>query len=80
MLFLEQPTTPQTLSGIYLFCKPCHPNELQKCWPQHSAGLGQELKQTGHPMYNSGLQLTVVTGMFLIQLEIKQLFPTSVSV
>lgn len=74
MLFPEQPTIPQRFSEIYLFCKPCHLNKLlQKCWPQSSAGLGKELKDTGYPTHSSGLQLTMVTGMFLIQLEMKQL-------
>lgn len=48
MLFPEQPTIPWRFSEMYLFCKPCHLNKLlQKCWPQSSAGLGEELKDTG---------------------------------
>lgn len=70
MLFLEQPTIPWRLSEIYLSCHVISINSSKNAGPRV---LLDWKKNSSRLKYSSGLQLTMVTRMFLVQLETKQL-------
>lgn len=70
MLFLEQPTIPWRLSEIYLYCHVISINSSKNAGPKV---LLDWKKNSSRPKYRYGLQLAMVTRIFLVQLEMKQL-------